>query len=446
LATNDIYTVSLLHFDGLDASTSLIDETGKTWTTSGNIQLDTAQSKFGMSSVLFDGVDDYFYGNGSPDFAFGTEDFTIDFWFRINSTTSPAANNCLFDFRPWEANGYPVIYFDTNNNLRFYISGSIRIFGTTAITEDAWHHFALARASGNTKMFLDGIQEGDTYADSNDYLIYETRPLFGVDFTASSDFGGWIDELRFSKGIARWTSNFTPPTKSYRPPSETWLPYLNPLTSGSGPIISASQYKFGTASGYFSGSGTGIAGYLTSETDFNFGSQDLTIDFWIRPDLSRITSDPNRGLFGYVYDTNNYWGIFIAGSALNNQQFAYNERVSGSWTYASSGSYMPLQENIQQHVAIVKQGTSLKGYLDGINYFTTNTGSSVPMFSGQMFRIGQIGLSGWYRGYIDEFRISVGIARWTSNFTPPTAPYAPIPPFTTAFARQPVMYSSYGWI
>ena len=81
-AVDDSYTVSLLHFDGTDGSTSITDESGKTWSSSA--QIDDAQSKFGGTSELFNSTTSI-TSPGNTDFVFGTDDFTIDFWLRTDN-------------------------------------------------------------------------------------------------------------------------------------------------------------------------------------------------------------------------------------------------------------------------------------------------------------------------------------------------------------------------
>jgi hypothetical protein len=216
MAVDDIYTKSLLHMDGADASTTFIDESGKNWTRSGNAQIDTAQYKFGGASGLFDGVDDYLLGDGSSDFADGTNDFTIDLWFRVNTATAQSSM-VLYDTRPNAIGGaYQTIYIGSQKLSYYTGSGAVPITGTTTVTYDTWHHCALVRQSGNTKLYLDGTQEGSTYSDPTNYSCPASRPVIagkGYNLT-EEEFGGWIDEFRKSN-IARWTTNFTPPTAPY---------------------------------------------------------------------------------------------------------------------------------------------------------------------------------------------------------------------------------------
>lgn len=213
MAVDDSYTVALLHMNGSDASTTFTDESGKTWTATGNAQIDTAQSKFGGASGLFDGTGDYISTSDHADFDF-PGDFTIDFWLRLSST---GVTSILYDGRPTGTNGlYPTIYISNTNNIIYYTNSAIRISGTTALSTGAWYHVALARAGTSTKLFLNGIQEGSTYSDSNSYINGTGRPILGELGTGTSNgLYGWLDEVRISKGVARWTVSFTPPTAPY---------------------------------------------------------------------------------------------------------------------------------------------------------------------------------------------------------------------------------------
>lgn len=220
MAGNDSFTTLLLHCDGADASTTFTDSAiggaaPHTVTANGNAQIDTAESKFGGAAALFDGAGDYLSLDGSSDFAFGTGDLTVDFWLRLAAT---GVFHYLYDSRPSATSGlYPSLYLSSSNVLVYYTNSADRITGTTALTTGAWYHVALARSGTSTKLFLNGTQEGSTYSDSNNYIVGTSRPFIGISgFDLSgSPLNGWIDELRVSKGIARWTANFTPPTAAY---------------------------------------------------------------------------------------------------------------------------------------------------------------------------------------------------------------------------------------
>lgn len=208
-ASQDANTKLLLHCNGADASTTFTDSSASphTVTRFGNAQVDTAQSKFGGASALFDGVDDYLQLDGSSDFAFGTGDFTIDVWFRLSSI---GAQRTIYDSRPAGGGGfYPTVYVTSANKVRFYTNGAMVLESTTTVAANTWYHVVVARASGTSRLFINGTSEDDA-ADTNNYINGASRPVIGTDGStpASFEFIGWIDEVEISKGVARWTSNF----------------------------------------------------------------------------------------------------------------------------------------------------------------------------------------------------------------------------------------------
>jgi hypothetical protein len=229
----DAYTVLCLHCDGVDASTSFPDSAlaPHAVTAVGNAQVDTAQSKFGGASALFDGTGDYLTLDGSADFAFGTGDFTIDFWMCHTGTYN--AYEILYDSRPFATQGlYPTIYL-ASGQLRYLIASVDYITGSSPST-DVWHHIALTRSGTSTRLFVDGIQVGSTLSDSTNYINGASRPMIAASGPNNADsFKGWLDEVRVSKGIARWTTTFTPPTAPYDAPSTSAIKTINGLDKAS---------------------------------------------------------------------------------------------------------------------------------------------------------------------------------------------------------------------
>jgi RHS repeat-associated protein len=216
----DAYTKAMLHMNGTDASTSFVDETGKTWTVAGNTQIDTAQSKFGGASALFDGTGDYLSTADSNDFAFGNGDFTIDFWVRLN--TLPASGSYMNIWSQYQSAGNYLNFFIYNNagsyslNIQEYVAGANTLNVGRAITTPAvgqWHHVAYVRSGNNWLFFLNGLQAG-TNLTNTVTLTNFSAPVSIGQIVSAYYLNGSIDEFRVSKGVARWTSNFTPPTLS----------------------------------------------------------------------------------------------------------------------------------------------------------------------------------------------------------------------------------------
>jgi len=176
------------------------------WTAAGNAQISTAQSKYGGSSIYFDGSGDYLTPTAAADsFAFGTGDFTIEMWIR---PTAFLADRTLIDFRPSGQNGAYVLINMSNsaNGAPYVVVNSSIVINGTGLTADTWVHIALCRSGTSTKFFIGGTQVGSTWTDTTNYLSTANRPIIG------KALAGYMQDIRITKGLARYTSNFTPPT------------------------------------------------------------------------------------------------------------------------------------------------------------------------------------------------------------------------------------------
>ena len=188
---------------------TITDRAGKTVYAHNGAKLSTAQKKFGPTSLVLNGTTDYLTVANNPDFGFGTGAFTLEAW--IYNTSQPVANQVIFDFRTTNPEVSPTFYINsTTNTLRLAVNGSAVIDSVSAIPLNTWTHIALAKSGTSTKMFINGSQVGTTYTDNNTYL---QGPLtLGARYDATTPFFGYIDDVRISKGVAKYTSNFTAPT------------------------------------------------------------------------------------------------------------------------------------------------------------------------------------------------------------------------------------------
>lgn len=213
----DSSTVLLLHFDGSDASTTFTDSSpfGRTVTVTSPAQIDTAQSKFGGASGLFSVDNAAISLDGSSDFAFGTDDFTVEMFVRLS--TIRGENQHIYDSRPSGStdDDYPGLQITSSGVIRFFRGDVVVITGST-LSVNTWYHIAVTRASGVSRLFVNGVLVGSA-ADTIAYRNGASRPIIGVggNDPGDNEFFGWIDELRVSKGIARWTASFTPPAEAY---------------------------------------------------------------------------------------------------------------------------------------------------------------------------------------------------------------------------------------
>lgn len=217
----DSYTKLMLHMNGTNGSTTFTDDelTPKTFTRYGSAQISTAQSKFGGASGLFNGSTDYIDTPDSSDFDVGNGDFTIDCWIKKLTNGS---RQCVFAQcdNTFTANtlSFSLELYTDDKVLVNICSGSTyyALFSSSAITDTNWHHIAMVRSGNSLMVFIDGVQSGTlsvtgVTANNSPNKIAIGRPgEYNGEY-----FNGYIDEFRFSKGVARWTTNFTPPTTEY---------------------------------------------------------------------------------------------------------------------------------------------------------------------------------------------------------------------------------------
>ncbi|TGR05406.1 LamG domain-containing protein [Mesorhizobium sp. M4B.F.Ca.ET.190.01.1.1] len=224
---NDPYwgnVVLLCGFEGTDGATTTSDESQAphALTFVGNAQIDTAQSKFGGSSLLLDGTGDNVTAADSADWDLSDangDQFTIEMWIRAT-----VGNTTQYLISSTGSVGNWGWWFSFNDSkLRFLYSPN----GTTPTTTvsyaspnmslNAWHHVAVDKdATGKIRLYVDGAMVGsDTPANS---AFFNTTAVLSIGSAASASyFNGWIDELRITKGVARYANDagYTVPTAAF---------------------------------------------------------------------------------------------------------------------------------------------------------------------------------------------------------------------------------------
>lgn len=197
-----------LHYGGSNGSTTFTDSSpaARTLSAFGDAQISTAQQKFGSGSGRFDGSGDYVTAPSSTDWNFGTGDFTVETWVRFNSM--PAASGSLIGSYPgtWVLQYRP----DAGNKIAWY-NGSFSYSAALSLTTGVWYHIAVCRSGSSTKIFLDGTQTGSTISDSVNYNSTNALTIGRLGDT-TQPMDGWLDETEITKGVARYTADFTPET------------------------------------------------------------------------------------------------------------------------------------------------------------------------------------------------------------------------------------------
>lgn len=183
--------------------------------TVGTSQISTAQKKYGTGSMLFNVSTDYCRTFCPPKtHQFGTGDFTIECWaYCTNLAGGNAGTMEIIDFRSATSVEVMPTLIIAGSTFIYFTNGITRCQSGT-ISANTWYHVAVVRYSGNTELYVNGTNVGVTYADTNNYLDgtptignYLPNPVYG--------FAGYIDDVRITKGIARYTANFTTPTQAF---------------------------------------------------------------------------------------------------------------------------------------------------------------------------------------------------------------------------------------
>ncbi len=441
---NDSNTILLIQSDTTNGSTTFTDSSSSsnTITPTGEVQHSTAQSYFGGSSIKFDGTSDYLTMSGT-DFAFGSDEFTIDLWARVdgsghqrfvtfnnNQTTFQLGTNWPSGgtIGLWGLGGWPGQYM-----------------GTSTVEDSVWRHFAVVRSGDNVRLYVNGALEVDVHISAGYSFAGDILTLGHM--TGSSDgywFNGYMDEIRVSD-VPRWTAAFTPPTESYTTPpnygNDDYTVFLlqSDTTNGSTTFVDASaggtthvltaagdvqhvtaHSKIGGSSIYFDGTEDRIT--APDHTDFEFGDGNFTIDLWVRPESS---GPPYDVISKSTTGSQSPWRIGTEDGVNWGFYLSYN----GGWDVANlgMGSYVA---DTWQHLAVTRNWDLLYVFKDGVLQNVVNIGSNTIWNNEENFVVGDNMYSDYnFQGHVDEVRVSKGKARWTANFAPPTMPNIERPAF-----------------
>ena len=207
-----------LNENGADGGTTFDDQStpDHALTANGNVQWDDASAPTGLtSSGLFDGTGDFISATDSDDWTL-TADLTVEFFFRSTQTLAFAAP--MWQHASGTGWGFAFNSATGNGRMAFWhstFSTSIPIvLGTTDLGDGAWHHVAATAASDVWNIWINGTSEANRTA-SFVRTNFTHAFMIGRQSGLSRDFNGHIAAVRITKGVARYTGTFTPPTLPY---------------------------------------------------------------------------------------------------------------------------------------------------------------------------------------------------------------------------------------
>jgi len=356
----------------------------------------------------------------STNLALGSGDFTVELW--VYPLALNAATNVLLDWR--EASGAPsntpVLTLSSDNTPVFYFTvGGSSFSGSTIVPLNAWSHLSVVRSGSTVTMYLNGVSIG-TATNSQNLLngkFYVNNSYVGGNY----NLNGYISNVRILKGTALYTSAFTPPTTPLTAITNTQLLLLsanskfldstkiNNVKNSGGVAVRTDIKNYGTNSWYFNGSSRLV---IPANPVLNLIGN-FTIELWVYfsatlPSFSELVCTSSNGTAGA--------GMTELYVAANGSLYYY---AQGSTILTSSAGVVTT--NTWYHITLVKNGTSQALYVNGTSVASA-TSSTQPNV-GYDWSIGDRIASAYpLTGYIQDLRITNGIARYTTTFTPPTGP------------------------
>jgi hypothetical protein len=391
----------------------------------GDAKVSTALSKFGGASAIFDGSGDWL--NCNTPLIPETANWTVEYWYY---TTATSVDRGHFGQYTAGVNGrFSIHTFASTDKVQVLISnstlGNISITSTTSILNNTWYHIAVTRNGNTVTLYINGTSEG-TSTVSNFVVQQSANTIIGA--AAFSPHIGQIDELRISDSV-RYTSNFTPATQPFVNDANTLLllhmdgtnnstvfaddtgvsstALINaPVINGSS-VISTAQSKFGGSSLSLNGSSSLV--YKVPRFGISSYNNNITVEGWF---YRTGGSGTNGTVVNFLDAITERWAFFYRSTG----KFAVFNQTTGTFLESSTS----LSLNTWYHFAFVKDGTSTRLYLNGVQEATATNSIDINVTH---IEIGAfLGLNQAFQGHIDEVRISNSV-RYSSNFTPATSAF-----------------------
>ena len=398
-------------------------------------------------SVYFDGTTDYLLINSPP--TLGANDWTFETWYYASN---PLTYNILLSQGP--GNNTVVSNFSVSSSgeitIQTYTTSNVVLYATAAgiIKGDTWNHIALTHdydgSNGGTyKIYVNGNQVGSNVSYTSGYywnsggIAGTALAMAQYRYNTQANGECYFSDWKISNSVT-YSSNFTPPTAPLSSSGSvlhikgTDASIIDKSQGSNLKLVgnttgSTTQTKFSnTKSMYFDGTGDYAQLPVGS---LHLGSLDFTIETWIYQDTNAGSGSSSHTIYSDWINTNNDKSILlrITDSSGQKVQLLYSTDGTTNIIYTSTSS---ISSSTWTHVAVCKDSTSLRLYIDGVEEIwannpsfnlNPNAGTIGPLIGGNydeaLTSYGQ-----FFDGYIQDFRITKGLARYTANFTPPTAP------------------------
>lgn len=366
-------------------------------------------------SGYFDGNDFLTYTYG-PELAFGTGDFTVEFWMYPSSTNLGILQGAI-------NSGWGAAIVAGTFYWQSVVNQTNRLItNVSAYLNFAWRHWAIVRSGGTLTLYIDG-QSIASIADSTNYASASGTFNIGQYPAVGSFVTGYLSGLRVVKGTAVYTAAFTPPTAPPTAITNTSLllnftnaaifdgAMKNNLETAGNAQVSTTVVKYGAGSMFFDGTDDYIVAPYSPL--FNFGTGPFTIECWV----NFTTLSGNR----IIFDT------YTAASAGGGYQLYWRSTGTSITFYANGvvvaqSSFTAHVTNVWYHVAVTRDTSNVvRIFVDGTQYASATYATAIDMATTGKVAVGiqASTLTNDLAGYVDDLRVTKGVARYTANFTPP---------------------------
>lgn len=407
-------------------SNTFIDQTGKTVVAHGGATQSATQAKWGASSAYFNGTDAYLSVANQYGLTLGSV-FTVECWLYL--TAYPAVGKVWYIFAKGTLTDPPTysMYVDSAGKITCAFT-SVSFTQSSALTLNTWHHVYFTNNYNTGMVGQDGTAGTNASGGQTVENLHDLTVGWVIGGTTDNYFQGYIDDFRITKGMYQYYAAPTIPSEQFRDygPASAVDPYWSNVgtllhlngavgapttTIGSkspfypwawnsvGPVYNGSQWEFPATSAYFSAANS----YLQiAPSNYGYGYADFTIEAWVYMTAYTVPG-------ACIYYTNGGLSFILSSSGT---QLNYG----GVYAYTST----PVPLNAWHHVAVTRASTIMRIFLDGIMQSTSDTGvGAVNIGVATLFRIGAVNsTTDQFYGYMQEFRDTAGIARYTANFTP----------------------------
>lgn len=204
-----------MHFEGVDGantSAAFVDQKGTKFTVRGTPKISTADKAAGNSSLYIMQTDgaSVLYTTNSQVLAFGTNDFTVEFFWKSTSN----------GYHQWPLSSYTGTLGDfvttrlyNTGGFNVGSSGGVSLGSSVQFPFNQWEHVAISRSAGKTRLFFNGVLVGSV-TDTNNYTSTNLN-IGGLVSAAGRNINGYLDEIRVTKDVGRYVNAFTPPTGQF---------------------------------------------------------------------------------------------------------------------------------------------------------------------------------------------------------------------------------------